>query len=443
TTLRITYSTDSALSSGFKFVGTGNISNINITAEDGSPVSLAYERLKENKLSFGFPAVMSGNKTIVITFVMEDAIKDRLLYSLFDAQWVGKWQIPVNNAVYTFVFPQGFTYTEVDTNFASFNKLTVDGRQAIQAVQPLLAETAFSVKVKPSFGGHSFTFFVVAAISSVLLILFIAANIKSLPDSARHDTRELTPAEAAYLKKGLKHSVCVCIFDLMQLGRMVKTPPQQLQSLNPDNTYYAYEILLMGFFKTPRTLKDLFKNRAIIKDYEGDIVKSLAGKGCLKDTKAERAAAGRILFASVAAAAAAAAAWKYADTDTVYLLLSLIVPLVGVAASVVLYNLRSKTGRAQYALEKWEKQMETQPSFVRAGNPVISYGVAILGFSILAGTVFDEFLGYVSYARQLRDGSSEGCSGCSAGDSSGSSDSGSGGDGGGSGGCGGCGGGGD
>ncbi|KWT91080.1 DUF2207 domain-containing protein [Candidatus Magnetominusculus xianensis] len=441
--LRITYKTDQPLSSGFKFVGSGKISNVMVTDDTGRPVRYTVEKLKENKISFSFPAITSGSKTIVIIFVMEDAIKNGLLYDSFDASWVGKWQIPVNNAVYTFIFPRGFNASWVDTNFASFNKITVDDRQAIQITQPLLAESVFSMKVKPSlgvpsFGGHSSVFFLLALTAAVLLILRIIINIKNLPDSARLDSRELTPAEVAYLKKGLKHSICVGVFDLLQLGRLIKTPPNSLQSLKPDNTLYAHEMLLMEFFKTSATLTDLFRDKELRKGYEEEIINSLSRKGCLKEAKADMAAARTIIWTSALAVIIMVAAGKFSGVSAFYLILSLIVPVIGIITGLILYKRRPKSGRARYMLEKWEATVENQSFVVREGNPFISYGVAILGLSIIAGTVFDDYLGYVSYARAQRGESSSGCSGCSSGVSSGDS----GGSDGGSGGCGGCGGGG-
>ncbi|MBF0458498.1 MAG: DUF2207 domain-containing protein [Nitrospirae bacterium] len=440
-TLRIAYKTDQPLSSGFKFAGSGNISNVLVSDIDGGLVNFTVEKLKENKISFEFPAITSGSKTFVITFLMEDAINDRLIYSLFDSKWVGKWQIPVNNAVYTFILPQGFTYSFIDTNFASFNKTTVNDKQAVQIFQPLLSETAFSVKIKPSLGGHSVTFLIVALTAAVLVIMFTIINIKRLPEPVRLDTRELTPSEAGYLKKGLKHSICVCVFDLLQLGHLIKTPPNELQSLKPDDTLYAYETVLMSFFMTPCTLNGLFRNKDQLKYYESEMVSSLTRKGCLKDVKSERAAAGRILWASKIAAVAVVAAWIYADVSSFFLIVSLLAPAIGAVAAVVLLSRKPKSGRAKYALEKLEKTVGNQSSFVRAGNPMISYAVAILGLGILAGTVFDEYLGYVSSSQASGagdTGSSTGCSGCST-DSS-SSDSG--GDSGGSSGCSSCGGGG-
>lgn len=441
-TLRIAYKTDQPLSSGFKFVGAGDISNVLVSDIDGGLVNFTVEKLKENKISFEFPAITSGNKTFVITFLMEDAIKDRLLYSVFDTKWVGKWQIPVNNAVYTFILPQGFTYNAIDTNFASFNKTTINDKQAVQIFQPLLSETAFSLKVKPALDGRSVTFLIVVLTSAVLVIMFTIINIKRLPEPVMLDTRELTPSEAGYLKKGLKHSICVCVFDLLQLGRLIKTPPNELQSLKADDTLYAYETVLMSFFMTPCTLNGLFRNKDQLKYYESEMVSSLTRKGCLKDVKSERAAAGRILWASKIAAAAVVAAWIYADVSSFFLIVSLLAPAIGAVAAVVLLSRKPKSGRAKYALEKLVKKVENQPSFVRAGNPMISYGVAILGLGILAGTVFDEYLGYVSSARAFGAGSSTGCSGCSSGSSSGDSGSDSGGSDGGSSGCSSCGGGG-
>ncbi|MBF0488290.1 MAG: DUF2207 domain-containing protein [Nitrospirae bacterium] len=437
--LRITYAADQPLTGGFKFVGPGKISNVMVADGDGGPVGLTVEQLKETKISYDFPRVTSGSKTIVITFIMEDAIEDRLLYSSFDSQWVGKWQIPVNNAVYTFIFPPGFVDNQIDTNFTSFNRTTADGRQAIQIVQPLLAETAFSLRVKPSFGGHSFGFFAVMLGAALFLVLYIVINIRRLPDCSRLDTRELTPAEVGFLKKGIKHSICVAVFDLLQLGRLIKTPPNELQSLKADDTLYAYETLLMGFFSGRRTLKHLFRDDEPKQGYKKEMLNALTWKGLLKDASAARAAAGRVQSASVLAAIIMAAAWKFSRVDSLYLVVSLVAPVVGAAVSVVLYMRRPKSGRARYALEKWEKTVEDHSFVVRAGNPIISYGVAILGLQILAGTVFEGDLGYASYARVLQGGSSSGCSGCGSSDSSGS---GGGDGGGGSGGCGGCGGGG-
>ncbi|MBF0553920.1 MAG: DUF2207 domain-containing protein [Nitrospirae bacterium] len=409
-TLRITYAADQPLAGGFKVAGSGKISNVMVADGDGGPVSLTVEKFAETKISYDFPRITSGNKTIVITFVMEDAIEDRLLYSSFDSQWVGKWELPVNNATYTFIFPQGFSYSWIDTNFASFNKIIVNGRQAIQIVQPLLAESAFSLKVKPSFGGHSFGFFVVMLAAAALLIMYIVINIKNLPDSSRIDTRELTPAEAGFLKKGLKHSICVAIFDLLQLGHLIKNPPYELQSLKAEDTLYAYETLLMGFFERPCSLNYLFQDEAVTKGYKKEMLDSLTWKGLLKDGAAAGAAAGRVILASVLAAIITYAAGIYSRVDSLYLIISFIAPVVGAALSVALYMRRPKSGRARYALEKWETTLEEQSFAVKAGNPVISYGVAILGFHILSGTVFDIYLVYISYeriaqrARRLIDG---------------------------------------
>ncbi len=445
-TLKITYeTTNQRLSNGFKFVGKDKIEKVSVWDESGE-IPFKIEELVERKISFNFASVSTGSKVVIINFLIVNAIKEKLFTSHFDATWVGNWSILVKNALYSFTFPASYSYQSVTTNFPSYTETNASGRKVIIIYQAPLTTRHFRLEVSPAINGYKFIFFIIWGVASLYIVLISIIKRIRMPAAQISDPQQPTAAEAAYLKKGFIHAVCVTVFDLIQRGFIQRIDNHYIQSTKPNNTINNHEYIIMAFFRQSATLKGFFKNKHAKEQFKREILDSLTKKGCFVSNYDKQSVFSTVIFNCILVAVVLVASGNYFGIGAKYIAQSLIISVVCTIWAIIFLLSHTKSKRAKEILSTIEQTVKRDSLIITNDpqyNPMLSYAVAIIGMPILLGTVYDTFLDTVSYARAFHPGGSTACSSCgssSSGGDGGGSDGG-GGDGGG-GGCGGCGGGG-
>lgn len=428
------------LEKGFKFVGNLPISNVSVEDESG-PISFRVEKMREQKISFKFDPISSGEKTVYIGFVVHDAVKQGIFDANFSAAWFGNWKIQVKKARFIFVFPPGYRYNKLITNLPSYKEEPIDGKSALVFEQAPLVLRQVELLFSPGFQtAHLLPFYALCLIIALYLAGYAIIRIRKVKASVLVDGREPSPAEIAYIKKGRRHALCVSLFDLIRRGVLEMKPSRSLKSNKKDDGLQSYEIVLVGFFRSDKTLSELLKDRGVLKNYDLGIVNSLSRKGCLNDAEEERSVGTGLIRNSLFSLVLLLAFTFNPNIfikGNAFFYAAVSVSIIALIAGMVLTRAHIHSRRGKEFLKRYEAKIKTSSDYVSDRNsqdPSLSYAVAVLGFAILAGSVFDEFLNYVSYTRSRFPDSSSGCSSCSSGSSGG-------GDGGGSSGCGGCGGG--
>ena len=106
-TMDITYRIRSGTkSTGFKYVGNYDVEQLSGQDGDGRVITTSVEHQRETRLNWSFPAAGPGLKRIILSFTIPDAITNGSSNeNRFEAEWAGVFKVPVNKAVYRFVFP--------------------------------------------------------------------------------------------------------------------------------------------------------------------------------------------------------------------------------------------------------------------------------------------------------------------------------------------------
>ncbi|MBF0337322.1 MAG: TIGR04222 domain-containing membrane protein [Nitrospirae bacterium] len=452
-TLKITYAaTNQTLGKGFKFVGTDKVRQVRVSDEHGD-IHFSVDKLRETKISFNFTPIIRGRKLITIDFLLERALKNGLLSSKFNAPWLGNWNIPVDMARYSFVLPDKYSHGSIEANIPYTTTTAPSGAEIIAFEETPLKTRHLKIEISPAVSGHKLSFLIAwVAISLFAVIVSVIKRLR-LPQPPIMDAQQPTPAEVAYLKKGSKHAVCVAIFDLIQRGFLQQAPERghicQNASKKDDKAITtSYEYGVVSFFGRPATLRDLFANSAAIKAFKKELLDVLRRKGCLISSYDKQSFFSTVLFTSILAVIALIAMGGNLGIDTGVIVLSLAVPVICTIWAVVFLMSTVKSHRAMKVLSDFEQAIDRDNLILTSNqqyNPLLGYAIAIIGISILVGTIYDTLLPSISYARAMNAGTSTACSSCSSTVDGGSSSSScsscsSGGDGGG---CGGCGGGGD
>ena len=150
--LYITYNVKSGTKSdGFKYVGTLPIKNARVTDNRFNPLDHSVKKKKEYLIEWEFPEIRDGEQQeVIVTFIIKDALKGDLAKNTFKAPWVKNWRIPVFDATYRFVFPEGFTPENVIG--IPKGELTHTENQAVYSIyMDQLKNQPFSITVSPGF----------------------------------------------------------------------------------------------------------------------------------------------------------------------------------------------------------------------------------------------------------------------------------------------------
>ena len=153
--LKITYNVLGKLKKrGKKFIEARPIEEVQVTDGEGKPLrfDVSNSGKRYSKISWYFSSITEGEQVVVIRFKLPNAITIKEEKNYFWAYWVGSWLVPVDKALYRFIFPPGYSYQEcsVYPQYKYEEKLLNERRQVEVSIAPLRGES-FALAFSPSF----------------------------------------------------------------------------------------------------------------------------------------------------------------------------------------------------------------------------------------------------------------------------------------------------
>jgi hypothetical protein len=134
-------------STGFKFIGSQNATNLTGADEDGRPIRAWVDRPRETRLNWSFDAAGRGEKKIVLTFDIPGALTGSLQSNTLDISWAGTFRIPVHDAVYRFLLPDD---SERAISAGTGAVVRVEGgRRIVELQQDSIGRESFRVTFAP------------------------------------------------------------------------------------------------------------------------------------------------------------------------------------------------------------------------------------------------------------------------------------------------------
>jgi len=153
--LKITYYIKGKLKKeGKKYIEARPIEAVQVTDGEGNPLrfDVSNSGKRYSKISWYFPSVTEGEQVVVIRFRLPNAITSKEEKNYFGAYWVGSWLVPVDKALYRFVFPEGYSYRDcsIYPQYKYEEKLVDRRRQVEVSITPLKDES-FALAFSPTF----------------------------------------------------------------------------------------------------------------------------------------------------------------------------------------------------------------------------------------------------------------------------------------------------
>ena len=153
--LKITYYIKGKLKKeGKKYVEARPIEAVQVTDREGNPLRFDVSKSgkRYSKISWYFPSVTEGEQVVVIRFRLANAITSKEWKNYFGAYWVGSWLVPVDKALYRFVFPEGYSYRDcsIYPQYKYEEKL-VDRRKQVEVSITPLKDESFALAFSPTF----------------------------------------------------------------------------------------------------------------------------------------------------------------------------------------------------------------------------------------------------------------------------------------------------
>ncbi|MEO5358313.1 MAG: TIGR04222 domain-containing membrane protein [Nitrospirae bacterium YQR-1] len=437
-TLNMTFVTDTRFSNGFKFVGSNYISEVRAMDETGD-IGVEVQKLNEYKITFRFPEIVHGKKKITLNFKIHDALSSGIFSNTLNLPWVGKWKIPVNMSRYVVVFPENFTYKNVSSNLLTSEETTINGKPAIAFPQSNVTETSLSMSFKPLIDPRASNLFMITLLIWIILLAFWVTKYRKLSAPRPTDSSEPAPYEAAYMKKGRNHAVMVCLFDLIQKGYIILDASRDMTATGKTDGLTRPESALIETVRIRAAINEVFLQKDLLKRFEYETLRALEVKGMIKGSLETKSFCNNLRAIAVFSVIALVGANLYMrfPSGEGMMFFSLIMPVLAFISSFIMQRSAIKTQKGKAYLRHLESRVSGANRIAGLDghyDPMLSYAVAALGMTILAGTVFagiSEALYYRETGGSTSDTGSSSCSGCSTSDS------------GGGGGCSGCGGGGD
>jgi len=108
---------------------------------------------KESAIIWDLTSVQEGNQAVIIRFKLPGAVTTKEGRNIFGAYWVGGFIVPVEKALYRFIFPPGYSFKECSVYPQyGYEEKIVDGKKEVSvAIAPLKGES-FALAFTPDFG---------------------------------------------------------------------------------------------------------------------------------------------------------------------------------------------------------------------------------------------------------------------------------------------------
>ena len=153
--LKITYHIDKGLKKkGMEFVESQSMEAVQVTDGEGKPLKFQVTRSgkRDSKISWNFPGTSKGEQVVFVRFKIPDALSVAGGKNYFKFYWIGSWVVPVEKALYRFIFPAGYSYEEcsVYPPYKYKEEIVEEKRQIEVPIVPLKDES-FALAFSPSF----------------------------------------------------------------------------------------------------------------------------------------------------------------------------------------------------------------------------------------------------------------------------------------------------
>lgn len=139
---------------GSKYIEARPIEAVQVTDGEGQPLrfDVSNSGKRYSKISWYFPSVTEGKQVVVIRFRLPNAITIKEERNYFGAYWVGSWLVPVDKALYRFVFPEGYSYRDcsIYPQYPHEEK-SVDERRLVEVFIAPLKDESFALAFSPTF----------------------------------------------------------------------------------------------------------------------------------------------------------------------------------------------------------------------------------------------------------------------------------------------------
>ena len=153
--LKITYHINNKLKTGgMKFVEAKSIEAVQVTDGNGKPLKFQVSRSgkRYNKISWYFPGISKGEQVVIVRFNLPDVISVAGGKNYFRAYWVGSWVVPVDKALYRFIFPAGYSYKECSVYPQyEYKEVIVEKKRQVEVPIVPLKDESFALAFSPSF----------------------------------------------------------------------------------------------------------------------------------------------------------------------------------------------------------------------------------------------------------------------------------------------------
>jgi hypothetical protein len=146
--LEIKYRIESGKKSdGFKYVGNGDIENLQCIDDSGNKLKIEMVMQREKKLMWYFEPVSEGYKKISVGFKLKNFIILQGNLHTLTCDWVGVFQVPVEKSMFIVKFPDGIKPSIIDVNPKNFEN-NIDKSGQINIVQSPLISKGLRIEYK-------------------------------------------------------------------------------------------------------------------------------------------------------------------------------------------------------------------------------------------------------------------------------------------------------
>jgi TolA-binding protein len=153
--LKITYQIPGgSKKEGKKFVEAPSIEAVQVTDGEGTPLRFQVTRIgkRYSKISWYFRDVNEVKRVVIVRFTLPDAITIKEDTNYFWAYWVGSWVVPVEKAVYRFIFPAGYAYRECSVYPKyKYEEKIAEGKKSVEVSIVPLKDESFTLAFSPGF----------------------------------------------------------------------------------------------------------------------------------------------------------------------------------------------------------------------------------------------------------------------------------------------------
>ena len=142
-----------------KIVEAAVIQDVAVTDGKGNQLEFAVKTNgKESTIRWKFPRVQGNSEVVIIRFILPDAVSTKEGRTIFGAYWVGGFIVPVERALYRFIFPPGYSFNEcsVYPQYGYQEKIVDEKREvSVSLTQPMICSSGSKYLPNSAFDSRS------------------------------------------------------------------------------------------------------------------------------------------------------------------------------------------------------------------------------------------------------------------------------------------------